>query len=149
MFDFSFGKKTGKKKSRKKLTEHEKQKILERQGYRCAICGRLLKPGVIHFDHKKPLALGGSDNIRNIQALCPECHHIKTKEDRHKIAKAKNKSSSSFDLGINLPKLEPPKFNFDLGFNPVGGSSSSKSKKGKKKSTKSKRKKKDDFWSIW
>ena len=144
MFDFLFGK----KRSRKKLTEYEKQKILERQNYRCAICGKRLKPGVIHFDHKKPLALGGSDDIRNIQALCPECHHIKTKEDRHKIAKAKKKSSSSFDVGISLPKLEAPKFDFDLNFDPLGGSSSSKSKRGKKRSTKSKRKK-DDFWSIW
>jgi len=153
MFDFLFGK----EKKRKRLSEWEKQVILERQNYRCAICGKRLKPGVIHFDHKKPLALGGKDDISNIQALCPECHHIKTKRDRHKIAKAK-KESSSFSLGIEVPSLTTSRrkssskkskssrkkksSSFDLGIEvpSLWGESSSKRKR---------KKKSDDFWRIW
>ena len=129
----------------RRLTEWEKTRILERQNYKCAMCGKTLKYGRIHFDHKKPLALGGKDDLRNIQALCPECHHIKTKRDRHLIAKAKKrkkKEESSLFGGFELPKIELPKLElpkFDFGFDT---GSKGKKKKGKKK-------KKDDFWSLW
>jgi len=56
-----------KKKKRKRISEWEKQVILERQNYRCAMCGKRLKPGVIHFDHKKPLALGGKPGMPSYQ----------------------------------------------------------------------------------
>ena len=156
-FLFGDDKKTQK---RKRLTEDEKFKILERQGHRCAWCGKPLTYGRVHFDHKKPLALGGSDTLRNIQALCPECHHIKTKEDRRKIAEAKKKQKkrkSSFSLGVEVPSLTTSQRK----------SSSKKSKSSKKKksssfdfgievpslwgesSSKRKRKKSDDFWRIW
>ena len=82
------------------------------------------KAGRHHIDHKKPLALGGSNSIRNLQALCPECHHVKTKYDRKKIAEARKKRESSFSFDIDIEPSEIP----DL-----FGSSSGKSKGKKKK----------------
>lgn len=78
-------------KKRKSLTKADKDKILKRQKYKCAMCPKDLSKTVVHFDHKKPLALGGSDTLRNYQALCPTCHAEKTREDRSKIAKRKRK----------------------------------------------------------
>ncbi len=139
MFDI-FGEKE--KKRRRYVSEADKNKILEKQKWKCAKCGKTLRPGRYHIDHKKPLALGGSNSIRNLQALCPDCHHVKTKEDRKKIAKAKKKEkesifgfSSSSDgerkrrkvFAIDTPEVDIP--------DPFGG----EKKKGKK------RKKKDGF----
>jgi len=123
-----FGKK---KNSRVYISKADKDKILERQKWKCARCGKRLKPGRYHIDHKKPLALGGSNSIRNLQALCPDCHHIKTKEDRKKIAKAKKKEKEdvfSFGLSSSSRKRKDP---FDIEVPNLFGSG--KKKKGKKK----------------
>jgi len=82
-----------KKKRQRRLTKADKDKILKRQKYRCAYkgCKEDLSKIPVHFDHKKPLALGGSDTLRNYQALCPTHHAVKTREDRSKIAKGKRK----------------------------------------------------------
>lgn len=157
MFDFFknlFGSESGTK--RRKLSSWERKKILERQKNRCAMCGRKLKPEEYHFDHKKPLALGGKDDISNIQALCPNCHHIKTKRDRHRIAKEKKKKPK-IELGFDLPKVEPPRFDFDFDLDiPALDDSSTKRRSSKRKSTKSsgkkkksKRKKKKSGGFIW
>tara|TARA_Y100000034_G_C6584390_1_gene253609 strand:+ start:150 stop:554 length:405 start_codon:yes stop_codon:yes gene_type:complete len=61
------------------------------------------------FDHKKPLALGGKHLLSNLQALCPGCHRLKTREDRYKISQQKKKipkkkikkSSNSFEIDLN------------------------------------------------
>ena len=88
----------GKKKKRSRLTKADKDNILKRQKYKCARCPRDLTRTVVHFDHKKPLALGGSDTLRNYQALCPTCHAEKTREDRSKIAKRKRKRKEEIPL---------------------------------------------------
>lgn len=96
MFDFFknlFGSESGTK--RRKLSSWERKKILERQKNRCAMCGRKLKPEEYHFDHKKPLALGGKDDISNIQALCPNCHHIKTKGTDTELPKKRRRNQKS------------------------------------------------------
>lgn len=73
---------------RRALRAAEKTQILKRQKYKCARCKKIdLTKTVPHFDHKKPLALGGSDTLRNIQGLCGTCHAEKTQEDRFKISK--------------------------------------------------------------
>lgn len=47
--------------------------LFKKQGGRCANCKASLKAGY-HADHILPLALGGSNAIRNIQLMCPRCN---------------------------------------------------------------------------
>lgn len=49
----------------------QKKIILERDNYRCVICGRGREDGVeLHVDHIKPKDLGGKASIKNGQTLC-------------------------------------------------------------------------------
>lgn len=65
------------KKIRKNFSIQIKESILKKQKYRCAICRMQLK--VIDFDHKNG---NRSDNrIRNCQALCPNCHALKSRRE--------------------------------------------------------------------
>ncbi|MGQ9656666.1 MAG: HNH endonuclease [Fimbriimonadales bacterium] len=60
------------------FTPEQKQQILERDGYRCVICGRGVKDGVeLHVDHIKPQHLGGKSEIENGQTVCAPCNFKK------------------------------------------------------------------------
>ena len=79
-------------KSRRSIPKSDIRKLWEKQKGKCAICGKRLHPFAFHVDHKKPIALGGSNSIRNLQLLCPECHTLKTLEDRKKISRKRRKT---------------------------------------------------------
>ena len=52
--------------------------ILERDGFRCVVCGRGKKDGVeLVVDHIKPRDKGGTNDIENGQTLCMEHNLIK------------------------------------------------------------------------
>ena len=58
-----------------------RRECLHRAGGRCASCGAL---GLqLQADHVRPLLDGGApfDQL-NLQALCTECHHAKTSDDK-------------------------------------------------------------------
>lgn len=60
------------------FTAAQKKEILERDGYRCVVCGRGIKDGVeLHIDHIKPKYLGGKATIENGQVLCAQHNFIK------------------------------------------------------------------------
>lgn len=46
--------------------------------YRCNMC-KLLLPPTFEIDHIKELWEGGRDEYDNLQALCPNCHALKTR----------------------------------------------------------------------
>lgn len=54
--------------------------ILRLQRRRCAWCADRLTPGY-HVDHVVPLARGGENVRRNLQALCPPCNRRKSARD--------------------------------------------------------------------
>lgn len=59
------------------------QRIKERDGYTCAVCGRVSE--AMDVDHIVPLAHGGRDDDANLQLLCRGpglCHERKTATDR-------------------------------------------------------------------
>lgn len=83
------GKPSSGKPKRKRLAKAEKTLILKSQGYKCADCKRDISKITPHYDHRIPLAIGGSDTITNIQALCGTCHSKKTERDALEIARSK------------------------------------------------------------
>ena len=70
-----------------------------------------------HFDHIKPLKLGGKDDISNIQALCANCHQLKTREDRKLISisnKSKENSSENTQYFMDINTGKKTKLDFRL-----------------------------------
>jgi len=52
--------------------------ILERDGYRCCLCGRTAKETKLEVDHKVPVAKGGTDSLNNLWTLCIDCNRGKS-----------------------------------------------------------------------
>jgi 5-methylcytosine-specific restriction endonuclease McrA len=61
-------------------TADERAALLMAQKHRCANCRASIKRGY-EVDHIKPLALGGSNDIGNIQLLCMPCNRSKGASD--------------------------------------------------------------------
>lgn len=63
-------------KPQENFTADQRLKILQRDNYRCVICGKGRENGMeLHVDHIKPKELGGKAAIENGQTLCSE-HNI-------------------------------------------------------------------------
>jgi len=60
-----------------KLSKALRFEILARDGFRCQYCGTGAKDTVLHVDHIKPLAKGGTNDHDNLQAACADCNHGK------------------------------------------------------------------------
>jgi len=62
------------------FSEKDKKAILERDGYRCVVCGRGREEGVeLVVDHIRPKDKGGTNDISNGQTLCMEHNLMKKK----------------------------------------------------------------------
>jgi len=60
------------------FTIEQKKAILERDGYKCVICGRSASEGYeLHIDHILPKDKGGKATIENGQTLCSVCNFRK------------------------------------------------------------------------
>jgi hypothetical protein len=69
-----------KPKERRGFSQYVKENILRKQDHKCAHCKKLLN--VVDWDHKNG---DRSDNREsNCQALCPNCHAIKTRRAQNK-----------------------------------------------------------------
>ena len=44
---------------------------------RCALCGKKIKYCDMDLDHIVPLAMGGADDVANLQCTCVTCNRIK------------------------------------------------------------------------
>lgn len=73
---------------RKHLSPFAKASIVRAQEYLCAECCCDLQGVQVEFDHVLPLALGGTNDLSNFQALCRPCHREKTNGDVARISKA-------------------------------------------------------------
>jgi len=67
---------------RRRVTQPVKKFIASSQKWRCARCSHLLDH-TYEVDHIRPLFLNGSNEMQNLQALCPHCHAMKTFEEAH------------------------------------------------------------------
>lgn len=60
------------------FTPEQKRQILERDGYRCVVCGKGKADGVdLQVDHIKPKDQGGENTIENGETLCAKHNFIK------------------------------------------------------------------------
>lgn len=75
-------------KKRKSLTPYQRASVAAAQEWRCNACGVLFK-ALWHVDHVVPLADGGADDLKNMQALCAICHCDKTSEENMLRKKSK------------------------------------------------------------
>lgn len=63
------------KRERALLTPKLRYEILERDGFKCQICGRTEKDGVkLHVDHIFPISKGGATIPENLRTLCSDCN---------------------------------------------------------------------------
>jgi 5-methylcytosine-specific restriction endonuclease McrA len=62
-----------------------KNMVCSRNNWMCYRCNNIL-PATFEIDHIVPSVDGGYDNrIENLQALCPNCHRIKTSAEFHQF----------------------------------------------------------------
>jgi len=69
-----------KSRERKGFPKHVKEGILRKQGNKCAHCRKVLN--VVDWDHKNGDRSNNKEN--NCQALCPNCHAVKTRKEQGK-----------------------------------------------------------------
>ena len=58
----------------RKFTDSQKRAAYERQGGKCADCGKHCKFEEMHGDHKTPWSKGGHTVPDNLQMLCRTCN---------------------------------------------------------------------------
>lgn len=68
---------SGKKATKRSVSETKKKYVAARQNWRCGKCQNQLSAW-FEVDHKLRLEHGGSNHIDNLVALCRECHGEKT-----------------------------------------------------------------------
>ena len=47
---------------------------------RCMYCGRAMGVEYLHIDHRNPVDRGGSNEVENLQLLCPPCNTLKSNQ---------------------------------------------------------------------
>jgi len=86
-----------KRDSRRSFTRTQKNEIWAQQNGKCAKCHSRLDPRTVEYDHKKGWADRGKTVITNGQALCANCHKIKTHKSRLKKVDKKRKTAKPKD----------------------------------------------------
>ncbi len=93
------------KRIRIKLRPYQRNLIAYNQKYKCKSCFEFLRP-TFHIDHIIPISQGGDNSLQNMQALCYNCHGIKSEsdfQDLYELKKRLNKYWSKKNLQtINL-----------------------------------------------
>lgn len=76
-------------------TNYAKKEVAKRDGAMCKTCGKKKGRGYIWLalDHVVPLADEGSQDISNLQLLCPDCHKAKTAVEATARAQQRRKAA--------------------------------------------------------
>ncbi len=74
--------------TRKSINKSIIKQLLYKQKYLCYICNTLL-PSSYQVDHIIPHCINKDNSEENLQALCPNCHSIKTQRENERIIKFK------------------------------------------------------------
>ncbi|MBD0263479.1 MAG: HNH endonuclease [Tolypothrix sp. Co-bin9] len=84
------------KENRRELTEAEKVKIKQRDGYTCLCCGANTE-SKLEIGYIKPLSMGGKTSIENSQTLCVICYRCKSDNEMNFRCK-----TTKLSIPINL-----------------------------------------------
>jgi hypothetical protein len=90
-----------KKQKREYLNEEQRLKLIESFHNKCAMCH--LDSNKFEIDHIIPLCSGGSNEVTNLQPLCPNCHKEKSHsecENGDYEESDKQQESSSFNNNV-------------------------------------------------
>ena len=60
------------------ITDSVRDYVFQRDRYHCQSCGISQKETKLQIDHIIPLALGGSNDLSNLQTLCGPCNRRKS-----------------------------------------------------------------------
>ena len=71
---------------KRNVSESLKKSVAARQSWACARCACIL-PSTYEVDHVVALYAGGTNDESNLQALCPNCHRLKTVEEALDVKK--------------------------------------------------------------
>ena len=75
------------------MKQSEKNEIWDRQNGRCWKCKHRLELSSVQYHHIKHKSDGGDDSLRNIRAVCANCHSkIHNKDNLRKTSTKKKKS---------------------------------------------------------
>ena len=74
---------TANSKKRPYITPLVKKRVAARQRWRCAVCNNLLDE-TFEIDHIVPLFRGGTNDERNLQALCKRDHTLMSALEQQK-----------------------------------------------------------------
>lgn len=103
---YRYDPKAVKQKELDDFTTEQKENIIKRDCYKCAVCGKGKKEGVeLHIDHIKPKYLGGKSVLENGQVLCAQHNFIK---------KTLNKTETGKKMFIRLYELAKSEQNREL-----------------------------------
>ena len=84
-----YGRPIKRQTKRQSISRSQKNEILAQQKNKCIHCNKMLDMRATHFDHIKEVYKGGKSVINNLQALCANCHNIKTHKEKLKKVEAK------------------------------------------------------------
>lgn len=79
---------------RKRITDLSRRMIGAKQRWSCKHCARLLD-AAFEIDHIIPLFKNGTNDESNLQALCRNCHGLKTLKEKQKSATVTTSSSTT------------------------------------------------------
>lgn len=69
------------KEERAKMSDNLRYNVLSRDNFRCVICGKSRKDGIVlEVDHIIPVSKGGRTELDNLQTLCERCNRGKRDE---------------------------------------------------------------------
>lgn len=72
---------------RKGIQPKLRYSVLQRDKFKCVLCGRDAKDDRLEIDHIVPVVAGGTNDINNLRTLCAECNKGKMLvEEKHIIA---------------------------------------------------------------
>jgi 5-methylcytosine-specific restriction enzyme A len=103
-----------KKTKRKQFPQVIRNSVCSSQHWTCGCCQELLGECII-IDHMLPLCLGGSNDISNLQALCPTCDKFKTGYLDYKVLK--NIANNGLIAPNQVSELQQEYFNKIMGGN--------------------------------